>query len=158
MPKYRPNVAAIILRADHRIFVGERLKVANAWQFPQGGVDEGEDLIAALRREVGEELGLASKHFEIAECRTGYRYKFPKGHRKFGNWRGQEQTYFLCKFKGMDSCIDLDAHEREFSRFQWILPEEYELSWLPDFKKKVYRQVFRDFFQIDLKKKSNGDS
>ena len=78
MPKYRPNVAAILLRADHKILVAERINVENSWQFPQGGVDDGEDLIAAIRREVEEELGLASKYYEIAECRTGYRYKFPK--------------------------------------------------------------------------------
>ena len=156
MPKYRPNVAAILLRADHKILVAERIDVENSWQFPQGGVDEGEDLMGALRREVEEELGISSKFYEISACRTGYRYKFPNGHLKKGLWRGQEQTYFLCKFRGMDRYIDLTAHEQEFSQFQWILPEEYRLDWLPQFKRKVYRQVMRDFFNVRLEKVGKG--
>ncbi|MFT5468537.1 MAG: putative (di)nucleoside polyphosphate hydrolase [Verrucomicrobiales bacterium] len=151
MAKYRPNVAAILLRADKKILVAERIKIRGAWQFPQGGVDDGEDLIAALKREVEEEVGLAPNFYELAACRTGYRYKFPKTHSKNGKWRGQDQTYFLCRFRGMDKNFDLNFHEREFAQFKWIAPEEFELNCLPVFKREVYREVFRDFFNLDLK-------
>lgn len=152
MAKYRPNVAAILVRSDKRILVAERVDVENAWQFPQGGVDAGEDMIGALYREVGEELGLGSDLLHIKQCRTPYRYRFPGGHRKGSKgWIGQEQTYFLCDFTGTDEDIDLAAHDREFTRFRWMRPEKFKLKWLPEFKRKVYKQVFHDFFGVDLK-------
>ncbi len=150
MSEYRPNVAAILQRSDEKILVAERTDVSGAWQFPQGGVDPGEDLLAALYREVEEEIGIGSDLLELMALRTGYRYKFPSGHLKKGRWRGQEQTYFLCRFLGNDGHIALDEHTREFAQFQWIAPADYDLRWLPKFKRRVYGQVFRDFFGVKL--------
>lgn len=156
MPKYRPNVAAILVRADEKILVAERTKIAGAWQFPQGGVDEGEDLIAALHREIEEELGVAPVHYDLLACRTGYRYKFPKNHSKNGDWKGQEQTYFLCQFRGSNHHIDLTLYDQEFGSYKWIAPQEFRISWLPDFKREVYQRVFLDFFNVDLTRNSQG--
>lgn len=147
--KFRPNVAGILERPeDGRILIAERVDVAGAWQFPQGGVDEGEDLETAIVREMEEEIGLKASDYEVVEQRGGYRYTFPEERMKRGKYQGQEQTYFRCRFLGDESAISLDHHNQEFSSYRWILPEEFDLAWLPEFKRKVYANVLRDFFGI----------
>ena len=148
---YRPNVAAILTRESGEILIAERLNVKNAWQFPQGGVDSGEDFETALYRELEEEIGVSRDKVEILERRDGYRYAFPKGRLKYGIYGGQEQTYFRCRFLGKDSDIHLDAHEKEFGRWKWIQPADFRLSWVPKFKRPTYEAVFRDFFQVHLR-------
>lgn len=149
MATYRPNVAAILRRPKSgKILVCERLKHPGSWQFPQGGVDRGEDLIGALIREVEEEIGVSREMYTIEACRTDYRYKFPKGHLKKGLYCGQTQTYFLCDYLGAKKAIDLDAHVREFSRYKWIHPEDFKIRWVPRFKRPVFKRVFKDFFGI----------
>jgi putative (di)nucleoside polyphosphate hydrolase len=147
---YRPNVAAILTRPDGQILIAERLRFRGAWQFPQGGVDDGETAETALFREVDEEIGVARDLIQIRSQRGGYRYAFPKGRLKYGFYGGQEQTYFLCDFLGRDEDIDLNKHNREFGRWRWILPHEFDLEWVPRFKHRVYRAVFHDFFELDL--------
>lgn len=148
MASYRPNVAAILRKPNGKIFVAERIDFRGSWQFPQGGVDAGEDLIAALYREVQEETGISRSDYKIVACRTGYRYKFPNGHLKKGLYCGQEQTYFLCDFHGDSSKIDLAHHTREFSDFKWIRPEKFKLKWIPRFKRRVFAAVMEDFFGV----------
>jgi len=150
MPSYRQNIAAILQDDQGRILVAERIGIRNAWQFPQGGVDDGEEAIDALRRELHEELGVAPECYQPVHSRSGYRYEFPPNHRRDGQWDGQEQTYFLCRFAGTDGDIDLAQAHPEFSAYRWIAPEEFQLSWLPEFKRSVYHQVFQDFFALDL--------
>lgn len=147
-PKYRANVAAILRHRDGRILICERIHVRNAWQFPQGGVDEGESLEQALVRELGEEIGLAPGEFRIVEKRGGYRYRFPSGRKK--GFEGKEQTYFLCDFLASDDRIDLETHVPEFRKWKWIAPSEFRRAWLPPMKLDVYAQVFRDFFQVEI--------
>ena len=150
MATYRPNVAAILQKKNGKIFVAERLDFSGSWQFPQGGVDKGEDLIGALKREVEEETGINPVTYEIMACRTGYRYKFPGGHLKKGKYCGQDQTYFLCRYYGKKKNIDLAHHTREFSSYRWIYPHEFMLSWVPKFKRPVFKRVIKDFFGIKL--------
>jgi len=147
---YRPNVAAILRDATGRILIAERLNVKGAWQFPQGGVDEGEASDVALIRELQEEVGVGTALVRVAQVRGGYRYAFPKGRLKYGIYGGQEQTYYLCDFSGTDADIRLDAHHQEFGQFRWIMPAEFSLAWVPKFKKKVYQAVFLDFFGLEL--------
>ena len=153
MSAYRPNVAAILRKPKSgKILVCQRADHKWCWQFPQGGVDDGEDLIGALHREVEEEIGIASDRYDMISCRTGYRYQFPDGHLKKGIWCGQEQTYFLCDFQGKKSEIVFDTHVQEFLAAKWIHPLEFQLDWVPKFKRKVFRNVFIDFFGIELRK------
>ena len=147
---YRPNVAAILQNDAGKIFVAERLNMKGAWQFPQGGIDEGEDAETALLRELAEEIGVTAKHVAILQRRDGYRYAFSKGRLKYGIYGGQEQSYFLCRFSGRDSDINLAATHQEFGRWRWIEPREFDMKWVPKFKRPVYRQVFLDFFGLDL--------
>jgi putative (di)nucleoside polyphosphate hydrolase len=150
---YRSNVAAILRRGDGKILVAERMNFKHAWQFPQGGVDKGEDLIAAMYREVEEELGVPREQLRLVECRTGYRYKFPNHYLKKGKFCGQEQTYFLCDFLGKNSVIDLKRQPQEFRKWKCIKPKKFNFEGVPEYKRPVFRRVMRDFFGIKLRKK-----
>ena len=143
-----------MIRADGRVLICERATLRGAWQFPQGGVDPGETAEAALFREVREEVGLLPEHYQVLESRAGYRYLYPehvrrKKLRKHGN-HGQEQTYFLCRVRDGAPEVDVNQKPQEFSAYRWILPDEFELDWLPEFKRDVYRQVLWDFLRVTL--------
>ena len=92
---YRPNVAAILSRPDGLILIADGPPFKGAWQFPQGGVDDGESMEQALFREVEEEIGVRRDLITIKSLRGGYRYAFPKGRLKYGIYVRQAQTYFL---------------------------------------------------------------
>ena len=147
--EYRSNVAGILRNAPGQILVCERLQIEGAWQFPQGGVDEGESLEQALKRELWEEIGVIPEDYRIVETRGPYRYLFGDGRRKRG-FHGKEQHYFLCEFTGPDSHIDVATEHPEFGGWKWIAPDEFQLAWLPEMKVGVYRAVFRDFFNMAL--------
>ncbi|NJM37039.1 MAG: RNA pyrophosphohydrolase [Akkermansiaceae bacterium] len=154
MVRYRPNVAALIVNPAGNLLICERWNIPGAWQFPQGGVDDGETLTKALHREVSEEVGLEAHHYEVIAQREGYRYLYPedsrdKKLRKHG-CQGQEQTYFLCQLKQNAPQVNVEQKQREFRAYRWILPEEFDLDWLPPFKRDVYRDVLRDFFKVEL--------
>ncbi len=148
---YRPNVAVILRKQrENVILVCERNDYPGCWQFPQGGVKVGEDLQEAVYRELKEEINLAPEDVEIIERRSGYRYRFPRGQKKNG-WIGQDQTYFLTELReGHETRLTVRTAEPEFRAFRWILPEDFDLRWLPESKRATYRKVFRDFFEVDI--------
>ena len=148
--RYRPCVAALLQNDAGMVLICERRDFNGSWQFPQGGIDSGESPRQALTRELMEETSLPPPAYEIRSERSGYRYHFPERHRKRGKFIGQEQVYFLCRFTGVDTMINLETAHPEFRRWKWILPHEFELCWLPEFKRGVYRQVLRDFFEVDV--------
>jgi putative (di)nucleoside polyphosphate hydrolase len=150
MPKFRPNVAAIILNRNGEILVCERKNDRGAWQFPQGGVDGKESILEALEREVLEEVGIPATDYKTIEFRDGYYYLYPKRIRKNKKWDGQEQTYFLCKLKKKAKGPDLGKNNPEFRAFDWVKPEDFDADWLPWFKLEVYREVMFDFFGVEL--------
>lgn len=117
-------------------------------------MDGGETLDEALEREVREEIGLERSGYDVVTSKTGYRYLYPKDVRekklrRHGN-HGQEQTYYLCRTKADMPPIDVNQKPPEFQAWRWIPPEEFDLDWLPDFKRDVYREVMKDFFNIKL--------
>ena len=151
MASYRPNVAALILNRKGKLLVCERINSKGSWQFPQGGVDEGEKLIKALAREVQEEIGLPWSSYKVLEERGGYTYLYSEQVKKQKLlFDGQEQTYYLCRLKKGAPDIDLDQKSPEFGRYRWICPEDFKLKWLPEFKRQVYRAVMLDFFGVRL--------
>ncbi|MEA3188324.1 MAG: putative (di)nucleoside polyphosphate hydrolase [Chthoniobacter sp.] len=146
---YRLNVAAVLQRDDGKILVCERIDTRGAWQFPQGGVDEGETLEQALARELVEEISLSPKHYSIA-TRTGpYLYLYGNGRMKRGH-HGKKQYYFLCNLIGPKSQISVETAHPEFRRARWIFPQEFSREWLPEMKQEVYAAVLRHFFEVDL--------
>ena len=118
MPKYRPNVAAIIINREGEILVCERSNNGRAWQFPQGGVDKGETNIEALYREVLEEVGLEKKYYKVLEEKGGYKYLYPQKVREKKKFDGQKQTYFLCRLKKSAPEIDLGPGGPRLARVQ----------------------------------------
>jgi putative (di)nucleoside polyphosphate hydrolase len=146
--RLRPNVAAIVQNRDGLILIGERGDIPGAWQFPQGGVNDGESLEEALARELEEELALAPGRYAIGDSKGPYEYLFGEGKTKRG-FAGQRQHYFRVLVED-EAAVDPETPEPEFVAVKWIRPESYRLDWLPAFKREVYRAVFRDFFGVDL--------
>jgi len=149
MPKYRKNVAFILRRPPGEILVCERWGVSGAWQFPQGGVKSGESLGEAITREVREELNLEPNSYHIVQNKGPYRYLFPPGIKK-KEYDGQEQEYYLADLITPSAKIRFTGKKPEFQALRWLLPNEFQLEWLPPMKREVYKQVFRDFFGIAL--------
>lgn len=148
---YRPCVGVMLVNSAGRVFVGKRIdnKEMDAWQMPQGGIDDGEDLHAAALRELQEETGVASHLVTIiSETRDELLYDLPDflmGKMWGGKFRGQRQKWLLMRFSGEDTDIDLDAHEHaEFEAWRWVEPEQVPELIVP-FKKRVYRQVVEEF-------------
>ncbi|MCS7008357.1 MAG: NUDIX domain-containing protein [Chthoniobacterales bacterium] len=153
--RYRPNVALILEREvsflGTEVLIGERSDMPGTWQFPQGGAKPGESLLDALAREVEEEIGLKPDAYFILKQLGPYRYDFPQGKIKEG-FGGQEQTYFLARLKEPNLFqLEGEIHSEEFLRLRWVKPKDFELSWVAPFKREVYRQLFSDLWQIELK-------
>lgn len=148
---YRPCVGVMLVNAHGRVFVGKRIdsKEGDAWQMPQGGIDDGEDLHAAAMRELHEETGVTPGLVTvIAESREEHFYDLPGeliGKLWGGKYRGQRQKWLLLRFTGEDAQIDLNAHDpAEFLAWKWVDPEQLPDLIVP-FKRRVYRQVLEEF-------------
>ncbi len=148
MPKLQQNVAAILRNSEGEILICERINPRGAWQFPQGGVDEGETVEEAITRELWEEIGIGADDFRIVKKLGGYQYLFPNGKKRGHD--GKDQTYFLCDFLAGDSAIDVETDHPEFRAWKWIHPEDFKRDWLPTMKIDVYSRVFRDFFGLEI--------
>ncbi len=142
-------MAFILRKPGGRVLIGERMDVGGAWQFPQGGVDADESIEEALAREVREELSLNPTDYRVVDRKGPYRYAFSDGRLKDG-CGGQEQTYFLADFVGDDAQILASPETPEFRTARWIQPAEFLLTWVAPMKRAVYREVFRDFFGVEL--------
>jgi len=144
---YRPNVAAIVLSAKYpekcEIFIASRTDVENAWQFPQGGIDEGETANEALFRELEEEIG--TREIEIiAEYPEWVSYDFPPAiAKKMYPFDGQIQKYYLVKLK-KGAKVDINTEIPEFSEYKFV-PTKNIYDYITFFKRTVYKQVLKYF-------------
>jgi putative (di)nucleoside polyphosphate hydrolase len=144
---YRPCVGMMLVGNDDRVFVARRIDMpSEAWQMPQGGIDEGETPRQAAMRELREEIG-TDKADILAESPDWRDYDLPDellGKIWDGRYRGQTQKWFLLRFTGTDADIDIDTEEPEFLAWQWA-----EMARVPDlivpFKRSIYRDVVAEF-------------
>lgn len=148
---YRPCAGIMLANTEGKVFVGQRIDKApegDAWQMPQGGIDDGEDAEKAALRELVEETGIAPELVDvIARSRNEHFYDLPDellGKIWKGKYRGQRQWWFLMRFKGKDSDINIETDHPEFSRWQWVSPERLPQLIVP-FKKRLYESLVTEF-------------
>ena len=142
----RTGVGIIVLNKKNKIFVGKRKdNPGNKWQMPQGGVDEGEDYITAMKRELLEETSI--KNIEIIkEIEKIYQYELPEnlvGIIWKGKYRGQKQKWFITRFLGEEKEINLNTKHAEFIDWKWIEPK-FLPEVIVDFKKDLYINLLKE--------------
>jgi putative (di)nucleoside polyphosphate hydrolase len=159
---YRRNVGVMVINSQGLVWLGRRIpmsihhagprveapKIGGWWQMPQGGIDDGEEPAAAALRELEEETGMRSASI-IAESAHWHAYDLPVdlvGRALGGRYRGQTQRWFLLRFEGADSEINItpSAHDAEFDSWRWAQLDELP-SLIVTFKRDVYRQVIEEF-------------
>ena len=139
----RKCVGIVVLNKENKVFVGKRRdNPIDKWQMPQGGVNNGENLIDAMRRELKEETGI--KNFEILnEINDWFEYELPDyllGKIWKGKYRGQKQKWFVLRFLGDDNEIDLGNIKPEFIEWKW-LDIDMLTGVIVEFKRNVYKKL-----------------
>ena len=142
----RIGVGAIILNKDNHVFVGKRKdNPIDKWQMPQGGVDRGEDFITAMKRELIEETSITNIKI-LKEIDNMYEYQLPEnlvGIIWKGRFRGQKQKWFIVRFLGKDSEINLKTKYPEFIDWKWIEPKLLP-EVIVNFKKNLYLNLLKE--------------
>ena len=142
----RTGVGIIVLNKQNKIFVGKRKdNPGDKWQMPQGGVDEGEDYITAMKRELKEETSIENIKI-IKEIEKIYQYELPEdlvGIIWKGKYRGQKQKWFITRFLGEEKEINLNTKHAEFIDWKWIEPK-FLPEVIVDFKKDLYLNLLKE--------------
>ena len=142
----RTGVGIIVLNKQNKIFVGKRKdNPVDKWQMPQGGVDEGEDYITAMKRELLEETSIQNIEI-IKEIEKIYQYELPEnlvGIIWKGKYRGQKQKWFITRFLGEEKEINLNTKHAEFVDWKWIEPKLLP-EVIVNFKKDLYLNLLKE--------------
>jgi len=142
----RKGVGIIVLNKKNQVFVGKRKDNPNdKWQMPQGGVDEREDNFAAMQRELIEETSIKNIKI-IKEIEGVFEYELPEnlvGIIWKGKFRGQKQKWFITRFLGQDSEINLNTKNPEFIEWKWLEPKKLP-DVIVDFKKNLYLKLLKE--------------
>ena len=142
----RVGVGVIVLNNDNHVFVGKRKdNPTDKWQMPQGGVDEGEDYITAMKRELLEETSIQNIEI-IKEIDKIYQYELPEnliGIIWKGKYRGQKQKWFITRFLGEEKEINLNTKHAEFIDWKWIEPKLLP-EVIVNFKKDLYLNLLKE--------------
>jgi putative (di)nucleoside polyphosphate hydrolase len=147
--RYRRGVGVMLLNSEGKVWVGARIdNPDDAWQMPQGGIDADEEPWATALRELEEETGIAPHLVEkVAECPERLRYSLPPelvGVIWKEPWVGQEQDWFLCRFLGRDSDVNIATAHPEFREWKWVEPERLPDLIVP-FKRELYARLLGEF-------------
>ena len=144
---YRPCVGIMLLNAQNKVFVGQRIdQTSEAWQMPQGGIDEGEDTLSCARRELMEETGVIDVQI-IAESAHWFHYDLPEDlipKMWGGKYRGQRQKWYLMRLNADDSHINIATQEPEFKAWKWLDVHEVPNVIVP-FKQTLYQEIVKEF-------------
>jgi len=142
----RKGVGIIVLNKKNKVFVGKRRdNPGDKWQMPQGGVDEGEDNFTAMQRELIEETSIKNIKI-IKEIENVFEYELPEnlvGIIWKGKFRGQKQKWFITRFLGRDSEINLNTKHPEFIEWKWLEPIKLP-DVIVDFKKNLYLKLLKE--------------
>jgi putative (di)nucleoside polyphosphate hydrolase len=146
---YRPAVGVMLLNDEGKVFVAQRLDTTlEAWQMPQGGLDDGEEAEAGALRELEEETGIPPGLVQILARSEGeLLYDLPEdliGKLWKGRYRGQRQIWFLARFLGRDEHVNLHTEHPEFRAWKWADPADLPHLIVP-FKKALYESVLETF-------------
>ena len=144
---YRRGVGVMLINADKLVWVGRRIdNTDEAWQMPQGGIDEGEEPWATALRELEEETGIPQHLVErIADHPERLRYDLPeelRPHLWGGKWKGQEQDWFLCRFLGGETDVNIATEHPEFCDWKWVPAHSLPEIIVP-FKRDLYRCLIK---------------
>ena len=150
---YRPSAGIMLLNRDGLVFVAQRIDTpGNAWQMPQGGIDDGESPGDAALRELHEETGIDKAEI-ISESNGWLTYDFPQalaGTLWQGQYRGQRQKWFALRFTGADNDINLATAHPEFSAWKWVAIDELS-GIIVEFKRSIYEQVVAEFRHLAVR-------
>jgi 8-oxo-dGTP pyrophosphatase MutT (NUDIX family) len=153
--KYRPGVGIILLNQQGQVFIARRNDVpGDAWQMPQGGIERNERPEQAAYRELKEEIGTDNADM-LAESSGWFFYELPGDLAKRawrGRWKGQRQKWFVMRFRGVDTDINLATDHPEFDAWRWATVSELD-TLAVSFKKKLYVALLEEFAPL-LGKKS----
>ena len=142
----RIGAYAVVVESDRVLL--PHWRADGRWTLPGGGIDPGEDAYTAAIRELGEETGVAPEHVAlVAEAPQEFLYDLPPdmvGKVWKGKWRGQRQRWFLFRFLGEDSDIDIATEHQEFRAWRWSDPADLPTMIVP-FKRKLYEDVLAAF-------------
>lgn len=146
---YRLNVGIMLINHDGLVFVGQRRdNHSDAWQMPQGGIDDGENPKEAALRELHEETGIPANLVQVLEVSENWiSYDLPKdliSQLWGGRFRGQKQKWYLMRFLGSDAEVNIQTETPEFSAWKWIPPDALVENIVP-FKKSAYQKVLSEF-------------
>jgi putative (di)nucleoside polyphosphate hydrolase len=146
---YRAAAGIMLLNDENKVFVAQRIDTKlEAWQMPQGGLDEGEDAEAGALRELEEETGIPPHLVEIlGRAPEELYYDLPAdllGKLWKGRYRGQRQTWFVARFLGADADVNLQTEHPEFRAWRWANADELVDAIVP-FKRDLYRDIVKAF-------------
>ena len=146
---YRKGVGIVVVNDQGQFFLGKRIG-AHAWQFPQGGIDDGEKPEEALYRELYEETGIKKDKVEILSISQKWLvYHIPHVYQRFNKkYDGAMQKWFLLKFIGINSDVNLNAFSHaEFDGWKWA-DKKTAITSVVRFKKAVYESIFDEFADV----------
>ena len=142
---YRKSVGIMLINNLGQVFIAERLDASQYLQMPQGGVEDGESLAIAAKRELAEETSITSVEI-LQESESWHYYDIPQDIAKklwHGKFKGQCQKWFLMRCLN-EAEVNLQTQEPEFKSYKWVVPHEI-LKYVVPFKKSIYEKILQEF-------------